>query len=147
MQMQLSRALPLIVVGAAMLLDGWRPRAEEQHQPQTPPLVISSMYGRDLFQFYCAPCHGRDARGDGPAAASLTHKPADLTAIAGRHGGRFPRKEIERFVSGEGLATPAHGSREMPVWGPIFSSLDPQDTRTRIRISNVVEFIESIQSK
>ena len=35
----------------------------------------------------------------------------------------------------------------MPVWGPIFQALDPQDRMNRIRIENVVAFIESIQTK
>jgi hypothetical protein len=35
----------------------------------------------------------------------------------------------------------------MPVWGPIFQALDPQDKLNRIRIENVVSFVESIQSK
>jgi hypothetical protein len=32
----------------------------------------------------------------------------------------------------------------MPVWGPIFQSLEPHDRLTRIRLENVVSFIESI---
>ena len=41
----------------------------------------------------------------------------------------------------------AHGSREMPVWGPIFSGLDPSPARTQMRIENLVQYIESIQQK
>jgi mono/diheme cytochrome c family protein len=136
------RRVALITLGGLLAIG-----AEGQQRPPTPPLVISSLYGRDLFQFYCATCHGRDARGDGPVASSLKHQPADLTTIAARNGGRFPRERIERFVSGDDVSASAHGSREMPVWGPIFRSLDPRDTLTRIRISNVVQFIESLQSK
>ena len=36
---------------------------------RNPPLVIDSMAGRDLFEFYCATCHGRDGKGAGPDAA------------------------------------------------------------------------------
>jgi len=34
--------------------------------------------GQEIFQNQCASCHGEDAKGDGPAAASLNPKPADL---------------------------------------------------------------------
>ena len=111
----------------------------------TPPLIISSLAGRDLFQFYCAPCHGSGGKGDGPVSASLKKQPPDLTTIARRNGGHFPGEKIQRFVAGDDRLVAAHGSREMPVWGPIFYSLEPHDRLTRIRIENVVMFIESMQ--
>jgi hypothetical protein len=112
-----------------------------------PPLLIPSMSGGDLFRFYCASCHGRDGKGDGPVAAALNRRPPDLTSIARRNSGRFPTDRVERFVTGDREPSLAHGSADMPVWGPIFQSLDPQDRKNRIRIENVVAFIESIQSK
>ena len=142
-----TRASVLIVLGTVMLTGAWSLRAEAQPPKPPPPLIIASMTGKDLFQFYCAPCHGRDAKGNGPVAASLAHRPADLTTIAARRGGVFPRQEMQRFVSGEDRATPAHGSQEMPVWGPIFRSLDTRDTVTRVRVANVIEFLESLQAK
>ena len=120
-------------------------RAQAQ-RPMTPSLAMTSLSGRDLFQFYCASCHGREGKGDGPIAASLKRQPPDLTTIASRHDGRFPTEEIERFVSGD--ASPAaHGDREMPMWGPIFMSLEPHDRLTRIRIENIVAFVESLQAR
>lgn len=113
---------------------------------KTPPLVISSMAGRDLFQFYCATCHGRDAKGSGPAAAALKTAPPDLTLIARRHGG-FPKAQVTAFVADAQPMIPAHGSSEMPVWGPIFRALDSSDTRARVRIENLVSYLESIQVK
>ena len=41
----------------------------------------------------------------------------------------------------------AHGSRDMPVWGPIFRSLDSSDARNRVRIANIVDYVASIQTK
>jgi len=115
---------------------------------QNPPLVISSMVGRDLFQFYCATCHGVDGRGKGPTAASLRPPTPDLTSIARLNGGAFPSARIEAFITGdEGRMPAAHGSPDMPVWGPIFRSLDRSDARTRVRIGNLVAYIESIQAK
>ncbi len=34
--------------------------------------------GKVLYSQYCQSCHGSDGEGDGPAAAGLSHKPADL---------------------------------------------------------------------
>ena len=121
--------------------------AAEQTGRTPPPLVIPSMSGDDLFRFYCASCHGREGKGDGPIAPALVQPPADLTTIARRNGGRFPSDRVERFVTGDREPTLAHGPGTMPVWGPIFQALDPQDRLNRIRIANVVAFIESIQAK
>jgi mono/diheme cytochrome c family protein len=121
--------------------------AGQQTGPAPTPLVIPSLSGGDLFHFYCASCHGRDGKGDGPVASALNRRPPDLTAIAKRNGGRFPTDRLVQFVSGDREPASAHGSTDMPVWGPIFRALDPQDKLNRIRIENVVSFLESIQSK
>ena len=97
---------------------------------------------------YCATCHGIDAKGNGPSAAALKVRPANLTTISRRNGGTFPKARIEAFVTvGDQGAVPAHGSREMPVWGPIFRALDPNDTAIRTRVLNIVEYVESLQVK
>ncbi|MEQ1913075.1 MAG: cytochrome c [Vicinamibacterales bacterium] len=115
---------------------------------QNPPLVISSMSGRDLFEFYCASCHGRDGRGSGPVVPVLRVAPPDLTSIATRNGGTFPRARVETLVTGDrDQLTPAHGSKDMPVWGPIFKGLDPNDTMNRIRVANIVDYINAIQAR
>jgi mono/diheme cytochrome c family protein len=134
------------VLATALAAVCWTATAGAQ-KPVTPPLVISSLSGRDLFQFYCSACHGREGKGDGPVASSLKREPPDLTSIALRNGGHFPTEAIEHLVTGDDVPAGAHGSREMPVWGPIFRSLEPRDRLTRIRIENVVAFVESIQSK
>jgi len=116
--------------------------------PQNPSLVIQSVEGRDLFAFYCSTCHGRDARGNGPVVPALKVRPPDLTTMARRNRGVFPRPRVEALVTNGGSAPPsAHGSSDMPVWGPIFRGLDPNDTRVKIRIANLVAYIESIQAK
>ena len=121
--------------------------ASSAQRPVTPPLVISSLSGRDLFRFYCASCHGLTGKGDGPVASSLTKTPPDLTTIAERNGGMFPSEWLERFVAGDDRPAAAHGSREMPVWGPIFQSLEPRDRLTPVRIANVVAYVESLQKR
>jgi mono/diheme cytochrome c family protein len=105
------------------------------------------MTGRDSFAFYCATCHGPGGKGDGPAAAALKTAPPDLTLLTRRAGGTYPHSQVEAFVTGAGRAVPAHGSGEMPVWGPIFRSLDPSDTRVKVRLANLVQYLESIQTR
>jgi mono/diheme cytochrome c family protein len=116
--------------------------------PQKPSLAISSMYGRDLFEFYCASCHGRDGRGRGPVVPALRVVSPDLITIATRNGGTFPHARVESFVTGDQVEpTPAHGSRGMPVWGPIFRGLDANDAVNKVRVANIVGYVESIQVK
>lgn len=90
--------------------------------PQKPSLVISSMYGRDLFEFYCASCHGRDGRGGGPVVPALRVVPPDLTTIATRNGGTFPEARVESFVIGNKLNRHPHTVRRRCRCGGQFSA-------------------------
>ena len=119
---------------------------EAQTRQATPALVVESVAGRDNFERYCASCHGGEGRGDGPVASALKTPPTDLTSLARRNGGAFPRDRIVSFVTGTGRDLAAHGSDDMPVWGPIFRGLDPSAARVKQRIDNVVAFIESLQA-
>jgi mono/diheme cytochrome c family protein len=144
--MKVSIGVVTSVLAATVLL-GVRPfTGEAQTGPPRPPLVIESVAGRDNFERYCASCHGLQGRGDGPVAAALSTRPADLTSLARRNGGAFPRERVVEYVAGTGRGVAAHGSNDMPVWGPIFHGLDPSDTRVGQRIDNVVRFIESLQA-
>jgi mono/diheme cytochrome c family protein len=128
----------------AMLVTGGVSRA--QRVDVTPSLVHPSMHGRDIYNFYCATCHGKTGVGDGPIASALKTPPADLTKLARVNGGRFPKERIEAFIT-RGSDVPAHGSPDMPPWGPIFRALEPSDTRATLRIQNVVSYLESLQAK
>lgn len=133
----------LLITGAGLALRD----LERQAGRENPSLVIDSLYGPDVFSFYCAPCHGRDGKGGGPVAVALKSLPPDLTEIAQRSGGIFPKARVEAFVTNRGEPSPAHGTADMPVWGPTFRSLDPSDSRVKVRIANLVAHIESIQAK
>ena len=112
------------------------------------PQAIKSIEGRDLFAVYCANCHGRTGIGDGPVVPALKVPPPDLTTLARRNGGVFPGAKVGVMLSGpRRAALPAHGSSDMPVWGPIFRALDPSDTQAAMRVSNLVLYLESIQVK
>ena len=120
----------------------------ERENTPTVPVMMDSVYAPDVFRLYCAPCHGRDGKGGGPVATALKTRPPNLTEIARRNGGVFPKARVEEFVTNGGAKpSPAHGSVEMPVWGPTFRSLDPSDARVRMRIGNLVDYLESIQTE
>jgi mono/diheme cytochrome c family protein len=106
--------------------------------------LIQSVEGPDLFRAYCASCHGQDAKGNGPAAAMLKATVPDLTVIAANNGGSFPAVRIRRIILGEGMIA-SHGSREMPVWGPVFHQVERDVDRGNVRVENLVKYLESIQ--
>jgi cytochrome c553 len=140
-----------IVVVAVASVGGARPGAEAfggggqaVHQ-ETRPLAIDSLGATDSYVFYCAPCHGRSGRGDGPVAASLRVRPADLSTLAERNGGTFPRERVAAYITGIGRPITAHGTSEMPVWGPAFRALDASDTRAAVRVSAIVDHLQSLQ--
>jgi len=109
------------------------------------PALIRSVKGPDLFREYCAPCHGADAKGNGPAASALKAKVPDLTLLAKRNGGTFPAAQVRKTVTGDSMVQ-AHGSREMPVWGPIFHQVEEDVDRGNVRIDNLVKYLASIQA-
>jgi mono/diheme cytochrome c family protein len=113
---------------------------------QAPTQLIESLEGRDLFRAYCAGCHGADARGGGPAAASLKSRPPDLTQIARRRGAVFPLAGVERIIAGEEGASATHAAREMPVWGPILGQIQRDQNLGKIRIRNLAKYLESLQA-
>ena len=112
-----------------------------------PPLAIESLTGRDSFDRYCASCHGRDGTGNGPVAGALQTRPADLTTLARRHGGTFPGTDVRAFIEGTGRQLSAHGTNEMPVWGTTFRALETSDGRVRVRLDNLVAYVESLQGR
>ena len=109
--------------------------------------LIDSIQGPDLYKSYCSVCHGSDAKGTGSMAKSLKTIPADLTRIATRNGGKFPRPRLEGIISGTQPMLKGHGTKEMPVWGPIFSQVTRDQDLGRVRIDNLARYLESIQVK
>ena len=121
--------------------------ASGQQTTQDKPLSLlsPSLYGVDNFHDYCAPCHGRDATGHGPVAPALKTPPSDLTLLARKNHGVFPRGQVRDFITNGDPNIPAHGTSMMPVWGPTFRALDTNDRSVAIRIANVVEYLATIQ--
>jgi mono/diheme cytochrome c family protein len=100
--------------------------------------------GVEMYTSYCAACHGATGKGNGPAAVALKKQPADLTQLAKKNGGKFPDLSVSNTIRGSDVA--AHGSRDMPIWGQIFT--DMQDARmATLRIHNLTDYVRSLQAK
>ena len=143
-----TRTIPLAAVLLLAIAVPTSGLSRQLPNPKAPDLVIKSLAGRDLFDFYCASCHGRDGKGGGHVAPALKTPPPDLTTLAQRNKGTFPAAMVEDVIrGGKKASTAAHGSSEMPVWGPIFKGLDTRNEVNEARIENLVKYIESIQAK
>lgn len=128
------------------------PAAVSQSQGSKPEIkkvpapATSAASGKEMFKAYCASCHGPTGKGDGPAAAALKTAPADLTALAKNNGGKYPAERVSSILRGQGVT--AHGSHEMPVWGPVFWQMSHgHETEVQQRIANLTHYIESLQAK
>ncbi len=100
--------------------------------------------GGTIYHDRCASCHGVKGLGAGPFTFALRTAPPNLTTLAQRNGGSFPRDRVSRVIEGVGVR--AHGDREMLVWGGIFRRLRPRDPGAAAQIEALVDFLESIQS-
>jgi mono/diheme cytochrome c family protein len=141
----------MIGLQAAVLLGGLLAAAntstddkskQKPDQPTGP--LIHSLKGPDLYHSYCASCHGLSAKGDGPVAPALTAKTPDLTVIAQRNGGIFPADRVRKIIDGEEDVM-AHGTREMPVWGPIFHQVEADRDYGHVRMQNLTDYLRSLQ--
>jgi len=122
-----------------------------QNQPpvikHVPIKATSPADGKLMYNSYCAVCHGTDGKGGGPAAEALKTPPTDLTLLAKNSGGKYPEAKVAATIRGEAVL-PAHGSREMPMWGKLFRSLsDGHDAEVQQRVANLDGYIESLQAK
>ena len=110
-----------------------------------PPTSATS--GKEMYLAYCAACHGREGKGDGPVAGALKTPPTDLTVLSERNHGRFPSVRVVNVITGSAGVT-AHGSKEMPVWGPIFLAMGHQhESEARLRAANLTDYVKSLQKR
>jgi mono/diheme cytochrome c family protein len=112
------------------------------------PADYVAMSGKELYQRFCASCHGASGRGDGPVADSLKIETPDITLAARRAGGKFPRERIVRIIDGRHILG-AHGSRTMPVWGEDLGRLEignPDAERAaRTVIDRLADYVAQLQ--
>jgi mono/diheme cytochrome c family protein len=116
---------------------------KNQRQPPIRPVNGASIYGN-----YCAACHGLDGRGNGPVSKVLKREVPDLTKLSLRNHGTFPVIHVQTIILfGADDLIPAHGSKEMPIWGPTFHEIEFDQDLGNVRLENVTKYLESIQRK
>ena len=96
---------------------GSYPSVPAEYANKQPPFSLTSSntinQGKALYNSDCAPCHGTDGKGDGPAAASLNPPPLDF---ASQYAKNMPLDFYYWRIS-TGVANTA-----MPAWGNSLSS-------------------------
>jgi mono/diheme cytochrome c family protein len=139
----MRKAIVVAVVFAACLFA----TAQEQQIRKVPAPPTNPASGKGMYTAYCASCHGVNGKGSGPAASALKTPPTDLTTLAKNNGGKFPTDHVYEVINGR-ATTPAHGSPEMPVWGPVFRQLSSgHQSEVQQRITNLTDYIRSLQQK
>jgi mono/diheme cytochrome c family protein len=104
--------------------------------------------GVRLYQVFCSSCHGLTGHGDGPVQPLMRGGVPDLTRIAERNGGNFPREQVRSIIDGR-EALIAHGTARMPVWGFEFHAGMSNDGLARQRADKMVDrlaaYVETLQ--
>lgn len=132
----------VLVAIAAVAVSAGAAYAQPPKIEQAPIKPTPASDAARMFDSYCAVCHGKTGVGNGPAASALAKAPADLTRISARNSGTYPDVRVKRYI--EGLdEVAAHGTRDMPMWGDLFRSLN-RDT-AQIRIQALSDYLKGMQ--
>jgi mono/diheme cytochrome c family protein len=135
----------LAILLFSALTAGQQTRAETK---SAAPAKNEPISGKQLYISYCAMCHGTDAKGGGPFSPQLKVWPPDLTQLEKKNNGTFPAMRVSEMIDGEFGRASAHGSREMPIWGPVFRSMaHGHSDSAQVKINNVVKYLELQQQK
>jgi mono/diheme cytochrome c family protein len=140
----------LILIFTALIVITCTLAAQDQTQKVIQHATIQSTSpasGKEMYTAYCAVCHGTDGKGGGPAASALKVPPTDLTTLSKNNGGEFPAMKVMSSISGKS-GVPAHGTREMPVWGSLFWNMSHgHEGEVQQREANLTKYVESLQAK
>jgi mono/diheme cytochrome c family protein len=114
--------------------------------PRQPPM--RPVDGATIFRKNCAACHGTEGRGNGPVSKALKRHVPDLTTLSRRNGGAFPAMHVRTIIMfGADDLPPVHGSKTMPIWGPIFHEIEFDQDLGDVRLENITKYLESMQRK
>ena len=120
--------------------------------------ATNQLQGKNEYMNNCAVCHGAEGKGDGPFAEQLTKRPSNLTLLSKYNGGSFPETVIYQLIDGRRVTTsdegdenykvePFHGPKDMPIWGDEFRNIEGDEVAVEDRISSLLEYLKSIQTK
>ncbi|MEN8178958.1 MAG: c-type cytochrome [Pseudomonadota bacterium] len=90
-------------------------------------LVGDPVIGKDVYQRYCAVCHGSNGKGNGPLANIMKMNPADHTNT--KQMDEFTNERLAELISEGGVS-----SRLMPGWKEILSEDEIKAVISYIRL-------------
>ncbi|MFN0167878.1 MAG: c-type cytochrome [Bryobacteraceae bacterium] len=137
----------LLALAVVVVMTGGVLNAQVKQIKKVPVKSTPKDSGVEMYKAYCASCHGMDGKGKGPAASALKMPATDLTTLSKNNGGKFPELKFQNSLR---VSSPlaAHGSSDMPTWGPIFRSLESgSDGFTQMRVYNLTKYVEGLQVK
>lgn len=105
--------------------------------------TVEQDIGELEYTSFCATCHGNDGKGKGPKANQLSATPTNLTLLSKVNGGSFPETAVYNIIDGRRVGD-FHG-QEMPIWGEHFMEIGGNEEVVDERISNLIEYLKSIQ--
>lgn len=118
--------------GVLLALSLTVPHTRAQSVSSAPAQAQADSPGKKVYDAHCVECHGRDGKGDGPAASTLFPHPRDFTS--GRY--KIRSTETGSLPTDEDLARSIRvglpGS-SMPDWGGILSEQDIRDVAGYIK--------------
>src|ERR1700734_1471704 len=88
----------LVTATAAMLAVSLSFADQSQSKVVIPVNKTAPTDGKQMYRSYCAPCHGVDGKGRGPAATALKDQPTDLTELQKNNHGKFPDTHVTAIL-------------------------------------------------
>ncbi|WP_235575900.1 c-type cytochrome [Roseovarius tolerans] len=113
---------------------------------------IDVQNGQDLFLYFCAECHGKDAESIGPMAEMLAIDTPELTTLAERNEGEFPAEAVAKQIDGR-LIVANHG--DMPIFGPYLETAQSvaiklpsgQPMMVTQHLADLIAYLKTIQTE
>lgn len=141
----------MIAVAVVLLLAG---AAWAQNPPAASPAKPAAVFspgdaaaGEVIYLRYCAACHGRALKGDGPVASGLKNSPGDLTTLSTKNKGVFPYDKVAGVIDGRETSR-IHGTPDMPVWGEIFAiTTGTEAPSAEAAVKRITQYVWSKQEK
>jgi len=146
--MQVKKYIGLVgmlsIMAAGTLVIG---QETQKKQLKSVPIPYSDpTSGAQMYKDYCSVCHGPEGKGNGPAVEFLKAPPPDLTTLAQRNDRKYPTEKVVATLK-FGPGTHAHGTVDMPIWGPLFSDSERpgNESVAGLRIRNLTEYVRALQ--
>ena len=144
MKKVIAVAVVLVLAGVAFAQN---PPAASPAKPTPAFSPGDAAAGEVIYLRYCAACHGRTMKGDGPVASGLKNSPGDLTTLTQKNKGVFPYDKVAGIIDGRETSR-IHGTPDMPVWGEIFAiTTGTEAPSAEAAVKRISQYVWSKQEK